>query len=388
MKKIKKIIVKLNLVNIISIFFYIFRIFPINNKKVIVVNYHGKGYGDSGKYIVEKLLNEKDIIIFWALNDLNDEVPNKVKKVKFNSILYFFHLSTAKVWVNNARFPQFIRKRKNQYYIQTWHGCLALKKIEFDAYEKMTEYYKKWMIRDTKMTNLMISNSDFCNEMYKRAFRYDGEILKVGCPRNDILVSDNSKIRNKVYNYFKINKSEKILLYAPTFRNDFSNYPYDLNFNKIKKVLENNTGYKWKIMIRLHPIIKNSEKLIENMNDFINANNYHDMQELIIACDLLITDYSSTMFEAMISNKKVFLYIKDLEDYNDERGTYFDIKKLPFEYAKSSNDMIEKLKNINYINFEKKYKEFNKKIGLNETGTASQCVANRIISVMNGDKNE
>lgn len=384
MKILKQLVVKMNLMNILSVFFYIFRLFPIKNNKIIFINYHGKGYGDGGKYIAEQLL-DKDVKIYWAVKDMNSNIPSSIKKIKMNSISYFYHLSTSKVWVNNSRFPQYIRKRNNQYYIQIWHGCLALKKVEFDAYDKMTEYYKKWMLRDTKMTNLMVSNSDFCNDMYRRAFKYNGEILNIGTPRNDILINYKKSINNKVRKYYNISENDNILVYAPTFRLDYSTKPYDIDFEKLKSILEKDTNKKWKILIRLHPIIKNPKDHIKNMSDFINATDYPDMQELIIACNILVTDYSSTMFESMIANKKVILYTKDLDDYNSERGTYFNIKDLPFISATNNKELIQKVKEIDKFDYDKKYKDFKEKIGLNETGRSSEIVANRILEITNGD---
>lgn len=387
MKKIKDIIVKLNLMNVLSVFFYIFRIFPIKNNKIVFISYHGKGYGDGGKYIVEQLKN-KNVEIYWAVNDLKTNMPSQIKKIKMNSISYFYHLSTSKVWVNNARFPQYVRKRKQQYYIQIWHGCMPLKMIEFDAYDKMTNYYKKWMVNDTKMTNLMVSNSDFCSEMYRRAFRYNGEILNFGTPRNDILLRDNNSIIKKVKKYYNIKENEKILIYAPTFRLDYANDPYDLDLVSLKEILEKTTNTKWKVLVRLHPIIKTDDVHIPNMSSLIDATNYPDMQELIIACNILITDYSSTMFEAMLAGKEVLLYTKDLENYNNERGTYFDINDLPFINATNNIEMINKIKKIKSYHFSMEYKKFMKKIGLNETGKSSIMVADRIMSVINGEFDE
>jgi len=385
-KKLKNLVVKLNIMNIFCLLFYILRAFKVKNNRIIFVSYHGKGYGDSGKYVVEELLKEKDKYeIIWATKK-KEKMPTDIKQIKFNSFSYFYYLSTAKIWVNNARFPQYVRKRKNQFYIQLWHGGLALKKIEYDAFDKMTPYYKKWMENDTNMTDLMVSNSNFCTNMYKRAFKYNGEIKEYGTPRNDSLINNINELSSKVRDYYSIKENENLVLYAPTFRNKYDANPYDINFKELQKTLERKKSVKWKIICRLHPIIKEHNKIIDVNCEFINATDYPDMQELIAACDILITDYSSTMFEAMIANKPVIIYANDIQEYNDERGMYFSFNELPFPLCKNNNEILEYIENNKIENIISNYPEFKQKIGIKEYGKASIEVANRIVKIIGEEK--
>lgn len=392
MKKIlKKTIVRLNLIKTCSVFFYIFRLIPIKKNKIVFVNFSGKGYGDNPKYILNYLNNRQNenIDYVWLTSNLNDKrFPKNVRRVKMFSIKSFFELATAKVWINNSRFDQFVIKRKGQFYIQTWHGGLALKKIEYDAEEKMSEYYKKVMKNDNKMIDLMLSNSTFCTNMYKRGFKYNGDILEVGSPRNDILINENSEIKNNICQKYRIDKNEKILLYAPTFRKNYDNNPYDIDFNLLKKILSETTGYKWNILIRLHPQISDASKYIKDISNYIDVTTYNDIQELIYSCDMLITDYSSTMFEAMIANKPVIIYANDISNYNNERGMYFDFSNLPFPLTKNNDELKQCIQNIKFDSIIEKYNLFKKNIGLNESGNASKIVGDLILNILRGEKNE
>lgn len=375
----KKIIVRLNLIKLLSVFFYIFRIFPIKKNKIVFVNFSGKGFGDNAKYIYNELnkQNEKYDFVWLVRGDNYKDIPTNIRTVKIFSILSFYELATAKIWINNSRFDQFVVKRKNQFYIQTWHGGLALKKIEYDAEDKLSQYYKKVMKNDNKMIDLMISNSTFCTNMYKNGFKYSGEILEKGSPRNDILINNNYEIIKKVKLKYGIT-DEKVLLYAPTFRNDYKNNPYDIDFENLINKLEKVTNQKWKVMIKLHPRITDASKYIDNINKFINVTSYSDIQELINLCDLLITDYSSTMFEAMIAKKPVIIYANDFESYNNERGVYFNFKELPFPLSQNNKQLYEIIEKFNYNCFLDNYIKFSKVVGLNETGTASLEIANII----------
>lgn len=366
----------------IKFFMLIFRVFKIKKNRICVISYYGNGYGDNGKYIVEKLVNlDKNLEIYWAVKNrkISKTLPHYVKPVKFNSIKFLYYLTTSKVWINNTRFLYGTRKRKEQYYIQIWHGNLALKKIEFDAI--LPKNYVKIMHEDNKNIDLMVSNSEFCTNMYKNSFRYTGETLKFGTPRNDNFINKNeiNKSKNKVRETLNIeNKSIKILLYAPTFRDNYEHNPYDIDFKKIKQKLEKKYNCEWKILVRFHPLVINGEKLL-GKNEYINVTKYPDMQELINTSNLIITDYSSVMFDALIANKPVLLYANDIEKYNQERGYYFKFSQLPFLLSKSNNELCKNIDALDEKSISKKYDTFKQSIKLYENGTASEKLARKIL---------
>lgn len=390
MKIIKNIIVKLNVINILSLFCHLFSLCRIKNKKIFCTNFSGKGYGDNPKYIIEELIKkDKNLDIVWAVNNNNYKFPSYVRTVKIYSIKYFYELMTSKIWINNSRFEQFIRKRKNQYYVQTWHGNLGMKKIEYDAYDKLSEHYKKVMKNDNKMIDLFLSNSDFSDDLFRRSFKYDGEILKYGTPRNDILINADYKIYNKkIKDFYNISESKKILLYAPTFRNEYKVNPYDIDFDQVIKDLKKITNSEWIVIIKLHPRIKKTSSFIKNYDKYYDALKYDDIQELIMACDMLITDYSSTMMEAMIANKPVIIYAKDADSYINERGFCLTFDDMPFLVSKNNSELnnIIKKSDKNFNNLLKKYDNFKTKINLCETGKSSYEVSKRILERVKNEK--
>ena len=176
----------------VTISLFIFRIFPIKNNKIIALNFNGKGYSDSPKYIVEELRKNKNLDIVWASKKSSTQsgIPNNVRRVKYKSLSYFYELATAKIWINNNRFEKYIIKRKEQFYLQTWHSPLRLKKIELDAIENLDKMYRSSMKQDSKMISTMISGCDFSYKIYENSFLYDGPILKTGTPRCDVFFSN------------------------------------------------------------------------------------------------------------------------------------------------------------------------------------------------------
>lgn len=379
-----KRISKLYIQRILSYLYKLFWIFPIDDKKIICYNFNGKGFGDSPKYIVEQLLkNRSDYIIYWVYSgNFPEERIENVNFVKKLSLAHFFCMASAKIWISNARLGLYFQKRKNQVYIQTWHGGLALKKIEYDVEENLPEIYLKTMKVDNKNTDYMISNGEFCTTMFRRAFKYEGEILEYGTPRNDILVNKDDKIIVKVRTHYQL-ANEKIVLYVPTFRDNYSENPYDIDFSNLISKLEED-GSVWKVMIRLHPNVKFPEQLIRDFEKYINACDYPDVQELILLSDLLITDYSSTMFEGLIADKNVIIYANDIESYSSERGYYFSFEELPFPVAKNNIDLLEIIEHQDESLKQDNYNLFKSKVSLIENGDASIKVSHLIDQICRG----
>ena len=367
-----------------------FNIFPIKNNKIVFSNFSGKGYGDNSKYILEEINKRKlkcDLV--WVLKDKKDKeaLPLNVRYVKYNSIKYFYDMCTAKVWVDNHRKIIDFNKRKEQYYIQTWHGGIAFKKIEKDAEDSLDQNYIKQAKHDSQMIDLMVSNSTFCTKMFKKAFWYNGEILECGSPRNDILINNEIYKSKNIKDKLKISNDIKIILYAPTFRKDEGIKYYNINFEKLVKELNEKYNKEWIVLLRLHPnIAHKSKELCEKAsNNIIDVSNYGDMYELMLISDILITDYSSVMFEFSFASKPVFLYANDLDEYIKDRGFYFDYNDLPYTIANNNEELINNITNFDNDIYQIKLKEFFDKIGLKETGKASKEVVNVIEKEIEGE---
>lgn len=146
----------------------VLRIFPIDNKKVFSLNYYGKGYGDNGKYVSNELIKRlPDVKIIWPIkgdSKLGD-APKNVKAIRYYSFAFFYHIATSKVWISNSRMPSYFRKRSGQFYIQMWHGDIALKQIEADAESSLSPGYIRGAKRDSAMADLFLSNSKYWSEL-------------------------------------------------------------------------------------------------------------------------------------------------------------------------------------------------------------------------------
>ncbi len=371
----------------------IFNIFPLQDK-VVVDNFGGRGYGDSGKFIIEELLKDNKLKIVWLVNSRyfdTSKLPKEVKKVKYNSIKSLYEMATAKFWIDNVRKSLYPPKRKHQYYIQTWHGGISLKKAEKDIEKDLPKWYVKFAKKDSKMADLFISNNKELTSQYRRSWWYDGEILESGLPRCDIYFDKEAchKIKAEVKEKLSIKNDTKILMYAPTFRNDYSLENYNIDFERLLSTLEKNNE-KWVILLRLHPDIANLSNLLSFKSEkIIDVSSYDDSSELLIASDIVISDYSSIIFDYAYLKRPIFLYASDLKTFQKERGYYFDYMSLPFPISTNNNELIKNIEEFNNDLYQKKVKIFFTNFGVCDRGDASKKVVNWIYKKLNGsDLNE
>ena len=353
---------------------------PLRRNKIILWSDNFKTFGCSPKYIAldlaEKCADNLDIV--WILEHdrpIPQNIPEGIRIVRYFSMEYLKEISTAKVIVCNARTSNyhFFPKRQGQYYIQTWHSSLRLKMIEGDA-SNLPEAYVETAKQDSQKIDLLLSGCQFSTDIFRRAFWYDGEILESGTPRCDIFFQDPKVIRSKVFQFFGIPEEKKLALYAPTFRKDGTDFLCGMNLDQLSTSL----GKDWCIGCRLHPNL--NAEIPEGIA--IPMSKYPDMQELLVACDLLITDYSSSMFDMAVAKKRCILYVPDLENYTaSERGLYFDIAKLPFPIAHTMDELINHIQHFDVPAYHDQLSVFLSEIGSFETGRAASAVRNVICRV-------
>ena len=370
--------------SIIQLPLWIFgRLCPINKKKVVVSSYYGKGFGDNPRYIVEALKSKyPDIRIIWGVTDTKSRegFPEWVETCKYNGAKYVFHMATAKFWIDNCRKGFVMFKRREQIYIQTWHG-FALKRIEKDAAESLNDGYVSYAIKDSKNIDHIISCSSFMTEIYRKAFWYDGEILELGAPRNDVIINKGSECREKVYNALGISPNRKTVMYAPTFRVDYSIDAYKIEYERLIAACEKRFGGEFVALVRLHPNVSDkASELLEYNNKILNASLYTDMQELLSACDIVISDYSSLMFDFALSGKPCFQFATDIGAYKSDRNFYFELDRLPFSLATDNDELEQNVLNFDSDSYGKSLGSFYSDCGMICDGKASERCADLMIS--------
>lgn len=361
---------------------------PIKQNKIVASSFYGKGYSDNPKAIFEALRKRgEELDLVWVTKPgQEDTLPDGVRPVKYGSLRRIYELSTAKVWIDNCR-KGALRKRRGQYYLQTWHG-LALKRIEKDAATKLDDEYTPYAIRDSKQTDVIVSNCAHMTRVYKTGFWYDGAVLETGSPRNDMLFSDPAPLRKKVRDAMGLPEDRKLVLYGPTFRADHSLDAYCLEADGLLCALRDRFGGEWTLLVRLHPVVEalSNQVFTYDGKQVCNATPYPDIMELLAACDCVITDYSSLMFDFALTGRPTFQFATDLQAYLADRNFYFPLSGLPFPCAESNDALCANIRTYDEAAQKERWETFNKDFGLVDDGKASERCADLILAQVKGTK--
>ena len=375
--KIKNIISK-TIINI-------FNRLPIKNNKIFLFSYYGSQYGCNPKYISEYIVKNcpDKFDIVWEFNDVSSkEYIQGVRKVKSMTLKYFYELCTSKIIITNFRTTDIFKKRKNQYYIQTWHSSLRLKQIEKDAENSLSGNYVAMAKKDSKKCDLLLSGCKYSTEIFRRAFWYNGEIFEHGTPRNDLLARVDEQYIVDIKAKLNISNNTKLVLYAPTFRKNDDLEVYKFDYRKVLNSLKSKFGGDWRFCIKLHPHLISKSELLNYGEDVLDLTKYDDIQELLAISDVLISDYSSLMFDFGLTQRPCFLYVPDLEEYtNQDRKLYFDIKQLPFISTKNSIDLVNKIEMFDKVKYNKELNTFLDSINSFENGNSCEKLVERINEV-------
>ena len=377
--------------NCYKMIYWLFNFLPVQRNKVIATTMRGRKFSDNPRFIIEKLheLNP-DLDIVWFVDDRYQySVPSWVRVVpyyRFGMLRRIYEMATAKVWINSHMWEVFVQKKKNQLFIQTFHGSVVLKKIYLDipGYKRHGFPYEELVIT-SKMTDVFISNSDFNDSLIRRAFGYNGKIFKCGFPRNDELIRPKSDSRKIVRDKLGLD-GKKIFLYAPTFRSEFEKTHhidygvYDIDFEGVHQALTDTFGGDWVILVKFHPIMQNyiDEKKYFKQSFVKNVTSYVNMQELLAAADFVLTDYSSSIFDSAIAGIPGFTLGLDYEEYMSDRDVYFKLEELPFPFARTNEELVKNIRNFKVDEYSKKWDSFKKEIGLYEKGHSSEKIVEMI----------
>lgn len=361
------------------------QLLPIQENKVVFSSFGGKGFGDNPKAIAQALLKcDAGLDLVWLTRDKDTPLPQGIRPCPFGTPQAVRELSTAKVWVDNSRNGAHY-KRKGQYYLQTWHG-FALKHIERAAQDQLPEAYIAQCKKDSSFIDLIVSNSRFMTRVYREDFWYNGEIAEFGSPRNDLFFHPDPALHSRLREFFGLPQDQKLLLYAPTFRADNSTDAYALNAAAVLNACEARFGGSWSVLIRLHPNIANlSAGLFPyDGRHILDATSYPDMQELLCAIDLFVTDFSSSMFDYALQEKPCIQFATDIESYKNDRNFYFPLDSLPFPLARSNAELCQIISAYKPEAYQKRWNTFTQTNGFCEDGKASQRCAQWVLDRMNG----
>ena len=369
--------------NMIRNMLKLFWIIPVENNRIVLRSSHGTKYNCNPKYISEyiqnKLPNKYQLIWIFDKNNLAEHNYLKNKNIIIvdqKSLKGILYLLTAKVIIDNHGIVSYIPIRKKQIFINTWHGGGSYKKEHSESTDKHKNYMK--MMYET--SNAFISSCrkfSECNLQNLRASTPE-KIMEIGMPRNDIFWYGDNSIKNKVKEKLNIPLNKKIILYAPTFRYDADTNIYMINPDMICNACEKKFGGEFVFATRFHPFVE-KKYVDQKFNNIIVTNSYEDMQEIIFTADVIISDYSSCLWDASLAYKPSFIYAADLDYYSEKRNFHTPIKEWPFLLAETEEDLIQNITNFDKNKYKNKVDHHHKALGSFEDGHACDKIVDYIV---------
>ena len=327
----------------------------VDENVIFYSSHQGAGMLCGPYAIFRKLMESRDFDYYthvWQINDRREKKQLKkelcdwtnVKFVKKNSRGYFKALTGAKYLFINNTLPFYFTKKPEQVCVNTWHG-IPLKTLGYDVPDG--KYTARNMTRNFLLTDFLISPCRFMTKIYLESYKldgiYNGKLLENGYPRNDVLLSTKrDDIVEKLINRgIPIDENRKIILYAPTWKgasferaeNDIAKYDEFCDY-----LYEHIDTKTYQILIKPHPMVyKQLSKRKKRSGGYIPQS--IDADELLSITDVLVTDYSSIIFDFLLTDRPIIFYIPDLESYREYRGVYFGLHELPGPYSSKMEDI-------------------------------------------------
>jgi CDP-glycerol glycerophosphotransferase len=327
--------------------FKVGRLLPRRNVIVFECD-RGAHYGDAPRYLYERLLERSHRLkIVWANNTtMRFEDPRTTKIVR-HSPAYYWQLSQARFWVNNQNFPPELAKPDGTRFLQTWHGT-PLKRMQHDVDNMLSrdEGYHDRAARLTSYWDALLSGSRYATRCFRSAFKFEGTVLELGYPRNDVFNWPDAPTRAR-QTRARLGLGDdprKIILYAPTFRDDNRrgvNWKHKLELDIERLCQEFSDEYV--LVVRFHQLVRQplSGVKLSRPDFLVNGSRYPDIQELMLVSDVLITDYSSLFFDYAVLRRPMLFFTYDLENYRDVlRGFYLDFESQAPGPLLTTNDQV------------------------------------------------
>ena len=368
-------------------------VYPIQSRRplrdaVLFASWKGKACTDNPLGIAGALRRRgDDREPIWVVNDYSTAAPAGGRVVLSGTEEYFEALARCRYVISNDDMAPYFRKRDGQVYLQTWHGT-PLKRIGFDVdrpqFASGTAYFDH-LASDVARWDLLLSQNPFSTPILRRAFRFEGEICEYGYPRNDILHRGEPLVE-QIRERLRIPAGKRVVLYAPTWRDNqfYANgrYRFDLRLDleRAWQVL----GPDHVILVRGHHHLANDVQPGSRRDFVINVTGYPDIAELFLVSDVLITDYSSAMFDFAATGRPMLFFTYDLEHYRDQlRGFSFGFEaEAPGPLLATSEEVLAAVRDLDAVTagYRSAYETFAAKYCPLDDGKAGARVCDRLFS--------
>lgn len=360
---------------------------PLRNMAVFDT-FSGRGCSCNPRAICAELRRTNpDLERVWVTRDGQFSIPGGDRAVLADSRAHFEALARARYVISNDLLPTWFRKRDGQFCLQTWHGT-PLKRIGLDIDRPQFAsglIYPDLLRADAANWDVLLSQNQFSTLIFRRALAYDGEILESGYPRNDLLYQpDKAERAAEIRLRLGIPADKRVVLYAPTWRDDAVResggyrFQLQLDLGAAVKAL----GADHMLLLRLHTNLRAGQA--PRTDGVIDVTRYPDITDLYLISDVMITDYSSVMFDFAGTGRPILFFTYDMERYRDQlRGFYFDFEAdAPGPLLRTSDEVLEALRGIEQVEapYREAYRAFADKYCALDDGAAAARAVERLLA--------
>lgn len=378
--------IKIAVIRLIQMFLFFL---PLKKNRIMFYANNRKGYVCNPAALMETIRhnNPDEYELIWVTRFPEScETREGVTVVKQRSLAYYIFFLRTKYMITNDMIDESLFKKSGQVFLSTWHGGGAYKKVGVSTLSENTNFahnFSKWYGR----LDYFVSSCHACTEMYAEAFGLKKQqFLETGTPRNDIFFHRHEEIGKRVRNFYGLSEQTKLLLFAPSFQMSAPEKEhYDRNkLLTVATQLQEKTGTSWVILYRTHYLCEEEKNAAQPR--LLDGNAYYEMQDLLYVADVLVTDFSSCIWDFSLTGRPIILLENRLREYEaEDRGFFVPYESWPYLKVNDIEDLTDAIFCNLTRDFTSIYAKHWEEMGSFESGNACNMIINTVIR---GENNE
>lgn len=355
-------------------------------------------YTCNPKYIYEEMIRRRlNYKIIWLVNRKNIkkfDYPENIRLVPIHTVKGLREVYSSKMWIDNGIvFSDHFDKKDGQLHLQTMHGSLGIKRLDNAVLCRNArgKSGQRVVQRESNETDYVITNSQFEEDVFHSVFWKNTDMVRLGHARTDILFTKDpyriTEIREGLLERYGIPLHKKLVLYAPTHRTGLTIENLSIDYKDMTEALQKKFDGEFAVMIRMHKRTKNIVLGKEGCEEpaeqvLFDVTDYPDIQELMMVTTIGITDYSSWIYDYVLTRRPGFIFATDLERYNTNTGFYYPLEETPFPVCQSHEQLIEKIEKFDYDLFLKRVEQFLEEKQSVDDGNSAKRIVDWIQTLM------
>lgn len=357
---------------------FVFRLLGVftgfDNHLVLLSAMSGDQYAGSPRILFEAMRSDprfKEYHYVWAFSHPERQVVPGADIVRIDSLQYFLTALRAKIWITDVNIERGLNfKKKKTIYLNTWHGTGPKK--GGNAVSGRKDY-------DFSRVDIFCCDGQYTHDVFVKWFNAREEsMLWCGRPREDELMQYTADDRARIRKKFGLSEQTKAILYMPTWREgrlQTLNYP----------LWERTLGGECRVLVRAHHFTKEMLIQKEATSFWRDVSDYPNVNELYLAADVLISDYSSAFFDYGLLEKPMICFAPDYDDYNAHYGLFMDLEReFPNGVLRTEEDVLKQIQSMDYANESAKCREYCAKYVSHKENATQKCL-DRICELEHGE---